>query len=393
MLSVESKPGIHGDTLTDWVRQYHQGVLAIDEGVGRLIKALEGDRPIRQHADRVHVRSGLRLGAARLPPQAGAVRRHDPLAADRLHAEPVAGGGRLRIAGGRASTWCRRSSSFAGLDLPWKMHGHDLTPLLKDPKAEWPHPVLTTLLARSYGSDTDHVPTDPEVRDLDTGPLVDLAHQGPVQVHPHADRRRDRRAVRPADRSGRVDQLGAQEGIRRQAGRVPPGHARRTPPHQGRPCRQPAGGGDEAGVSPKQRGTRGTENSFKMNSLCLFLILACRSLFVDLRESLSRRDRRCGANLAVPTRRECGSCSLGSMSSKTGRPGVTDDRWLAGPNFSVDFSVSSGFRKNAAIEVSPKCTPSAFEPASAGTCLPPASQHFAMLTQVLFSSPVRGESV
>jgi arylsulfatase A-like enzyme len=28
--------------------------------------------------------------------------------------------------------------SFAGLDLPWEMHGHDLTPLLKNPKADWP---------------------------------------------------------------------------------------------------------------------------------------------------------------------------------------------------------------------------------------------------------------
>ena len=28
-------------TLTQWVRQYHQGVFAIDEGVGRVMKALE----------------------------------------------------------------------------------------------------------------------------------------------------------------------------------------------------------------------------------------------------------------------------------------------------------------------------------------------------------------
>ena len=32
--------GIHGNTLNDWVRQYHQGVTAIDEGVGRLLTAL-----------------------------------------------------------------------------------------------------------------------------------------------------------------------------------------------------------------------------------------------------------------------------------------------------------------------------------------------------------------
>ena len=38
--TVEGKKGIHGNTLNDWVRQYHQGVLAIDDGVGKLVAAL-----------------------------------------------------------------------------------------------------------------------------------------------------------------------------------------------------------------------------------------------------------------------------------------------------------------------------------------------------------------
>src|SRR5258708_3953542 len=32
--------------------------------------------------------------------------------------------------------------AFAGLDQPWKFHGHDITPLLHDPAAAWPHPCL-----------------------------------------------------------------------------------------------------------------------------------------------------------------------------------------------------------------------------------------------------------
>ena len=43
------------------------------------------------------------------------------------------------------------------------MHGHDLTPLLKNPNSDWPHPVLTALTGEKYGSDTDVIPTDPEV--------------------------------------------------------------------------------------------------------------------------------------------------------------------------------------------------------------------------------------
>ncbi|MEK9985725.1 MAG: sulfatase-like hydrolase/transferase [Opitutae bacterium] len=38
--TVKNAP-IHGNTLQNWVRQYHQGVLAIDDSVGRLRKALE----------------------------------------------------------------------------------------------------------------------------------------------------------------------------------------------------------------------------------------------------------------------------------------------------------------------------------------------------------------
>ena len=38
--TVKNAP-IHGNTLQNWVRQYHQGVLAIDDSGGRLREALE----------------------------------------------------------------------------------------------------------------------------------------------------------------------------------------------------------------------------------------------------------------------------------------------------------------------------------------------------------------
>jgi arylsulfatase A-like enzyme len=48
---------------------------------------------------------------------------------------------------------------FAGIDLPWEMHGRDLTPLLRQPDAAWSYPVLLSLTGRKYGSDTNKVPT------------------------------------------------------------------------------------------------------------------------------------------------------------------------------------------------------------------------------------------
>jgi len=48
---------------------------------------------------------------------------------------------------------------FARIDVPWEMHGHDLSPLLKNPNADWTHPVLLTATGQKYGSDTDVIPT------------------------------------------------------------------------------------------------------------------------------------------------------------------------------------------------------------------------------------------
>ena len=47
---------------------------------------------------------------------------------------------------------------FAGIELPWEMHGNDLTPLLENPNADWPHPMLLTGTGRMYGSDTNVIP-------------------------------------------------------------------------------------------------------------------------------------------------------------------------------------------------------------------------------------------
>ena len=52
---------------------------------------------------------------------------------------------------------------FAGINLPWKMHGRDLTPLLKKPETRWKQPCLMVNTGRIYGSDTAAVPTDPKV--------------------------------------------------------------------------------------------------------------------------------------------------------------------------------------------------------------------------------------
>lgn len=48
-----------------------------------------------------------------------------------------------------------------GLELPWTMHGRDITPLLRDPEhAEWNHPTLYEHVGHEYGSDVTKVLRD-----------------------------------------------------------------------------------------------------------------------------------------------------------------------------------------------------------------------------------------
>ncbi len=144
-------------SLASWVRQYHQGVLAIDEGVKRLLAKLKatGQRENTliiftsdqgfawgQHGFRhkvaaydANIRSPLIISLPGRIPQGS------------VCAAPVGGVDLV-------PTFFR----FAGIDTPWEMHGHDLSPLLENSKADWPHPVLLTATGRKYGSDTNVIP-------------------------------------------------------------------------------------------------------------------------------------------------------------------------------------------------------------------------------------------
>ena len=159
--TVEGTRCIHGNSLFDWVRQYHQGVLALDQAVGRLMGALEETGQLEntvvvftsdqgfawgQHGFRTklapydaNIRSPLIFSMPGTLPQ-GEVVEH-----------PVSGVDLVPT-----------FFSFAGIPLPWKMHGHDLTSLLKKPNSSWPHPAMTAFTARMYGDDTNQIPSDPE---------------------------------------------------------------------------------------------------------------------------------------------------------------------------------------------------------------------------------------
>jgi arylsulfatase A-like enzyme len=49
--------------------------------------------------------------------------------------------------------------ALAGTPPPWSLHGHDLSPILKDPDAPWPHPVMLEFFGHRFGEETDRALT------------------------------------------------------------------------------------------------------------------------------------------------------------------------------------------------------------------------------------------
>lgn len=151
-----------GRPLKDWIRQYNQGVLAIDENVGRLLKALketgEDDNTIiiytsdqgfawGQHGFKSKVAPYFATIAAPLIFRLPKKLREKYTCEGTVVSAPVSG---IDI----PST----IYSLAGLKTPWYFHGHDLSPLLKNPEAGWQKPAVVVHTASQFGSNTEEIP-------------------------------------------------------------------------------------------------------------------------------------------------------------------------------------------------------------------------------------------
>ncbi|MEM9645360.1 MAG: sulfatase-like hydrolase/transferase [Planctomycetota bacterium] len=166
--TVEGSKGIHGNELQHWVRQYHEGVLAIDESVGRLVESLKETGQYENTLIVYSADQGFAWGqhgfATKLAPYDANIRgplivsMPSRLPSGKVCTSPVSG---VDI----APTFF----SFAEIPLPWKMHGHDLTSLLQNPSLKREEPAFLAMTGRHYGTDTDVIPTDPSVRDLGPG--------------------------------------------------------------------------------------------------------------------------------------------------------------------------------------------------------------------------------
>lgn len=150
-----------GRPLSDWIRQYHQGVLAIDENVGRLMKSLRDTGQLENTLVVFTSDQGFAWGQHGMKSK---VAPHDAAVAAPLIIRPVgaasSNAGRGVVVDAPVSGVDLPPTFFsqAGLNLPWEMHGRDLSPLLKGAKESWPHPAMLVHTAKLYGSATNEIP-------------------------------------------------------------------------------------------------------------------------------------------------------------------------------------------------------------------------------------------
>ncbi len=136
------------------VQKYNRAVRALDEGVGKVIKALRETGQLNNTLIVFTSDQGFAWGQHGFkwkyaPYDANLrapliVRYPGKVAENKICKHPVGGHDLI-------STFF----SMADIPLPWEMHGHDITPILKNPETEWNNPVLMENTKWYYGKDTE----------------------------------------------------------------------------------------------------------------------------------------------------------------------------------------------------------------------------------------------
>lgn len=146
-------------TLPDWVRRYQQTVSAVDEGIGAVLQALEETGQKDNTLVVFTSDQGLAIG------QHGFFDKHAPYDANLAAPLIVRFPGRIPAGATCAAPvggvdLVPTFFGFAGIPLPWPMHGRDLGPLLRQPGAPWPHPTLLPYTIGAWGDDTVRIPDE-----------------------------------------------------------------------------------------------------------------------------------------------------------------------------------------------------------------------------------------
>jgi arylsulfatase A-like enzyme len=153
---VGDEAGGKGAAYADWVRQVNECVPAVDEGVGAVIAALKETGQLDNTLIVYTADQGFAMGEhglrMKIAPYDAAYR--SPLI---VSMPGTAAAGRVCRQTPNAPDLIATFFALTGVKPPADLHGRDLTPLLKNPDAAWPHPCLYEHTGHHYGDDVARV--------------------------------------------------------------------------------------------------------------------------------------------------------------------------------------------------------------------------------------------
>lgn len=169
---------VPGKSYDDWIQQVNECMAAVDEGVGRILAALEASGQLENTLVVYAADQGYGLG------EHGFNQKVAPY--DATVSSPLIISWKGKIPEGKVCKhpvnapdlvdfFCRTAS----VTIPWKMHGRDIRPLLSNPETkEWKSPLLMTHTSRNYGVETDVIPTDESLTSSSGVPWYALLRDG-----------------------------------------------------------------------------------------------------------------------------------------------------------------------------------------------------------------------
>lgn len=161
-----------------WVQQVNECALAVDEGVGKVLAALKATGQLENTLVVYTADQGYALG------EHGFSQKQAPY--DATIASPLIISRPGQIPAGKicphpvnspdlVSVFC----GVADVKVPWKLHGRDISPLLRDPETKaWNLPMLMTHTGHHYGSDTHVIPEGKELTEPGGVPWWGLLRDG-----------------------------------------------------------------------------------------------------------------------------------------------------------------------------------------------------------------------
>jgi arylsulfatase A-like enzyme len=154
--SFGDESGKKQKTLASFIHQVNECVEALDEGVAKVMVALKESGQLENTLVIYTADQGFSMGEhgfrTKLAPYDANYR--SPLIVSMPGTVPQGKTCQHCVTGADLVTTFH---AFACIEPSWKMHGHDLTPLLKNPDAAWSHPAFYEFTGENYGSNVRSV--------------------------------------------------------------------------------------------------------------------------------------------------------------------------------------------------------------------------------------------